>query len=363
MRWYRILNALALSAVVISAATAVLATPITDESSTSLSVSPTTVTPYGDQEFSVTVERIDDLRDDYGGLIAKRVMDVKLNFAVDDDKVLVNGVPVDFGISTVDVQSAVMLGYSGIVAGLTAEEVSPAFDQGLVRVKVKARADKLLLDASELADQDVDESTKSDALAAASDNGLLEVRRIVVAARIIEINGLEVVQSDVVEQVIDILPTGGVHRGQPKAVPMIAGLPGIMYSDAFDAEELAEDAQKMPCHRGAHHHIAQQAAKAWNNLSPSARLGITIFGITFLVLTLFVALPFAMYAQWRARRDPAYRALMGEDTEEGMDFYADEKKTGGLTDPQLLHTESADPPAYEESKLLPRSSTDEERAA
>jgi hypothetical protein len=337
----------------------VFAEPIVDESSTSLKVSPTTITPFGDQEFTVTVERVDDLLDDDGGLIAERITDVSLRFEVADDQVKVNGVPVDFGISTVQVESKVNIGRVGMSAGLTAEEVAPAFDIGLVLLKVKAQADKILVDADELAalrenlqGENADEELLSNIDEALAMGGQFEVRRVVVAARILEINGHDVVQTNAVEQVFDILPSGSIYRGQPKTLPSITGMAGLVHTSVFDADELAQQAQQHPCHRGMHHHIGQQFMHHWRQLPEGTRIGIAIFGATFLLLTMFVALPFAIYTRRRLRNNPRYQALERDD-ESSLDFDIDEKKTGGLADPQLLRPADIDPPAYEEhTKLL-----------
>ncbi|RKP23160.1 hypothetical protein SYNPS1DRAFT_31133 [Syncephalis pseudoplumigaleata] len=144
-------------------------------------------------------------------------------------------------------------------------------------------------------------------------------------------------------------------------------MPGaaIFLPDAFNAEIMAEQDQGMsPCHRAAHP-LAQHAARAWHRLPVAVRVGLATFFGSLLVLTLFVALPFAMYAQWRARRDPAYRALELNDDDDGasFDYGYDEKKAGEFRDPQLLSATA--PPAYEETDALvqpPATTTTTEQA-
>ncbi|KAI9591706.1 hypothetical protein BDF19DRAFT_453963 [Syncephalis fuscata] len=324
-----------------------------------MSVSPTSVTMFGDETFAVTVERVDDLLDDDGRIIAERVMDVKLNFDINDDDVLVNGVPVDLGLSTIQVETDVLVAPRGQMAGLTADDVEPAFDTGIVKLKVKAQADEILVDALDIDDSNEETVDISETM--------LKVRRVVVTARILEINGHDVVQTDLIEQVIDIMPSGAIRHNSPKAIPMLAGLPGVAFfpdSAPFNAEEMAEQEQMMsPCHRGAHP-LAQHAARAWHRLPVAVRVGLATFFGSLLVLTLFVALPLAMYAQWRERRDPAYRALhphSGDDDDDAsLDFAYDEKKAGDFKDPQLIVSA---PPAYEETDALVKSTEETERQA
>ncbi|KAI8050239.1 hypothetical protein BDF22DRAFT_602680, partial [Syncephalis plumigaleata] len=181
----------------------VSASPITDESTTTMTVSPTSVTMFGDETFAVKVERVDDLLDDDGRIIAERIMDVKLNFDINDDEVLVNGVPVDLGLSTIQVETDILVSPRGQAAGITSEDVEPAFDTGIVTLKVKAQADEILVDAIDLGEPDANSNAPVDIT-----ESLMKVRRIVVTARILEINGHDVVQTDLIEQVLDILPTG-----------------------------------------------------------------------------------------------------------------------------------------------------------
>jgi hypothetical protein len=336
---------------------------------------------FGDETFAVKVERVDDLLDDDGRIIAERVMDVKLNFDINDDELLVNGVPVDLGLSTIQVETDILVAPRGQAAGITSDDVEPAFDTGIVKLKVKAQADEILIDAIDLEESDVDTDVSVDntdqpdkILADASDleesdvntdvptdstDSLMVVRRVVVTARILEINGHDVVQTDLIEQVLDILPTGEIRHGEPKAIPMLAiGMP-----DAFDVELMAEQEQNMsPCHRGGHP-LAQHAVHAWHRLPMAVRIGLATFFGSLLVLTLFVALPFAMYAQWRARRDPAYRALEPNDDDTSFDYGYDEKKAGDLKDPQIMSAGVVSPPAYEETDVLVHSTEETERQA
>jgi len=340
---------------------------------------------FGDETFAVTVERVDDLVDDDGRIIAERIMDVKLNFDINDDDVLVNGVPVNLGLSTIQVETDVLMAPLARAAGLTADDVKPAFDTGIVKLKVKAQAEEILVDALELADasndgqasaittdgDDNNNSNNNDNVPVDVTETLLKVRRIVVTARILEINGHEIVQTDLIGQVIDILSTGEIRHGMPRTIPMLAaaGLPGVAFFDddnaPFNVEEMAEQSQAvMPCHRGGHP-LAQHAARAWNRMPAAVRIGLATFFGSLIVLTLFVALPLAMYAQWRERQDPAYRALhpRGDDDDDdgaSFDFAYDEKKVGDYKDPQLIVSA---PPSYEETDVLVHSTEDGERSS
>lgn len=88
--------------------------PISDVSQTSISVSENpknnvvpegadAVALTGEDELKVTVERVDELVGTSGDLIAARIVDVIFKFNIENDKLLLNNVPVELGISEVKV--------------------------------------------------------------------------------------------------------------------------------------------------------------------------------------------------------------------------------------------------------------------
>lgn len=88
--------------------------PLSDVSQTSISVSENpknnvvpegadAVALTGEDELKVTVERVDELVGTSGDLIAARIVDVIFKFNIENDKLLLNNVPVELGISEVKV--------------------------------------------------------------------------------------------------------------------------------------------------------------------------------------------------------------------------------------------------------------------
>ena len=55
------------------------------------------------EHFVVAVQRVDDLVNDNGELLAERIDAVIINFDLKDEQLLVNNVPVELGISSIQV--------------------------------------------------------------------------------------------------------------------------------------------------------------------------------------------------------------------------------------------------------------------
>lgn len=77
------------------------ASPIKDVSSTTMTISETKTS--NSEHFAVAVQRVDDLVNDNGELLAERIDAVIVNFDLKNDQLLVNNVPVELGISSFQV--------------------------------------------------------------------------------------------------------------------------------------------------------------------------------------------------------------------------------------------------------------------
>jgi hypothetical protein len=154
----RVHSALALLAVLSLAALAVT-NPISDVSQTSISVSEEpknnaapegtdAVALTGEDELKVTVERVDELVGTSGDLIAARIVDVIFKFNIENDKLLLNNVPVELGISEVKVETAIVANRE--VTLVPIDTLAQNFDRGLSNIEVGAKAEALLLSKADL---------------------------------------------------------------------------------------------------------------------------------------------------------------------------------------------------------------------
>jgi len=138
---------------------------------------------------------------------------------------------------------------------------------------------------------------------------LIEVRRITVNARVLEINGKKVVQNELVEQRLDIF-LGFIARSAPKKIPFDMAMAGM------SAPPTPIEPGCLVGHR--HHCIRHRRLSAmWHRLPHHARVAIAAFLGSLVLLVFFVALPLAVYVQWKERR-LAYQRLSLEDDDADM---------------------------------------------
>ncbi|KAF9569143.1 hypothetical protein EC968_002736 [Mortierella alpina] len=143
--------------------------------------------------FKVTVQRKDDLLTDDGAFLAERVVSIEFNIDVQNNEVLLNNVPLALeskdaedqnkAVSTVVVQASLYTGLDPSIEQL--------MDAGLVTVQVQALTEFV-----------------------ATEDGSL-VRRVTLQETIVEVNGQEIKQTEVVQQVIEIMPDGSLGSYTP----------------------------------------------------------------------------------------------------------------------------------------------------
>ncbi|CAG8576415.1 2095_t:CDS:2 [Dentiscutata erythropus] len=151
--------------------------PIKDESSTSVSIAEKQTSPTSER-FIVAVQRIDDLVGDGGELLAERISAVVIKFDLNDEGLRMNDIAVPMNVTSVQVLQAEI-----VPANITQEQLQQyenSFDIGMVTVEVNTIAKSYPTE----------------------DPGFI-LRQIVIAVRIIEIDGVTVVQNDVVERIIE----------------------------------------------------------------------------------------------------------------------------------------------------------------
>jgi len=252
---------------------------------------------------TVTVQRVDELIEDTDGdVLAARIVDMSFSFDVDpsldDPTVLVNNVPVELGVSQVQVMTMVVASKQ-LSDLLPPEIVNSLFDVGLALVDVDVTAEKLLLVRKDLV------ADPGDALPPLMDDApdFLEVRRVTIRVNVVEVNGVKVEQMQLVETVMDVLATGYVVRGPPTTIPA-----------SSDPDEMAAMEARREAHR-QHCMQHQRMAALWQRLPRGTRIAIAGFFGSLLVLVFFVALPLAAYVHWKERKEGYARVGMVEAQE------------------------------------------------
>jgi hypothetical protein len=146
--------------------------------------------------FIVTVQRTDDLLADDGTFLAERIMSLAFNFDVLNHEIKLNNValPLDKDSEepitvTVTVEASIV-GSPVLDPSTTVEDLEDAFDIGLVTVQVNAYTEFVTLDDGTV------------------------IRRLTLEETVVEVNGQEVVQTDVGQQLIEIMPDGSVSNYQ-----------------------------------------------------------------------------------------------------------------------------------------------------
>ncbi|KAI9321841.1 hypothetical protein BX666DRAFT_1906147 [Dichotomocladium elegans] len=170
-----------------------IAAPLSDLSVTSVDLEEKPLNANGGESLLVTVTRVDDLVGDDGSIIAERVMAVKVTFDVLNNQLHCNGVPIEVGVSNIQVEAQIAPNADKLQ--VTSEEdaaiLEDSFDIGLAAVEVTV----MLLDESTLNDDDG-----------------ISFRRFAVKERITEVNGEQVVHSETGQQIIDVFENGKLER-------------------------------------------------------------------------------------------------------------------------------------------------------
>jgi len=233
----------------------VVSSPLIDISSTSLGIAEYRSSPHT-STISVTVKRLDDLLTDNGEFLGERRVSVQVNLEVSDSKILVNGEPIPMGPSSVILKNVLI-----VPADRSIEAVSKAFPIGLVKMELFAEVERI-----ESPDQSV------------------SFRRILLAERIVEIEGHVVIETDTTQQIIDLLDDGRVFHYD--ASDPLAHLYPPVSVPASKFGEVSAPPNAVPCGlRSAHH-----AAKKFGNRLMSQPVVLRVLIIGLLSSALFLIL-------------------------------------------------------------------------
>ncbi|KAI9315242.1 hypothetical protein BX666DRAFT_1960683 [Dichotomocladium elegans] len=250
----------------------VCAAPIEDISVTSVDVAEQPVGNKGDELLYVTVTRTDDLVDDDGSLLAERVMAVQVTFDVIENQLHCNGVPVQIGVSNIQVEAQIAANPEKLT--ITSEEdlavLEDSFDIGLATVEVTAVF--------------IDELKTEDGMT---------FRRLGVQERIIEINGEQVVQTDVGQQILDVFEDGQVQRWAPDE------LTGFLMP-VDDSNSAQKDTFVPETSKGCAAELVEPLVNWWNNQSFAVQgvISGSVFAVLLAIAYLIRRMVVSAYAEY-----------------------------------------------------------------
>lgn len=276
------------------------ASPIKDVSSTTMTISETKTS--NSEHFAVAVQRVDDLVNDNGELLAERIDAVIVNFDLKNDQLLVNNVPVELGISSFQVIEAQIVPANIKIEQL--EEYADNFDIGLVTVQVSTAAESV----------------------PTTEEGVT-LRRISITLRIIEIDGVSVVQpQDAVEKVLEFKVLEISDGDKDVTVPFY---PAEDLSSHHNKEKNQLEQQE----KSSFHPITSRIRHWWRCSSRFTRIILASLFLTILFGVFFMAIPASVQALIVLARRPSssshYSAVSFDDDEtvvEQVIFIADEEK-------------------------------------
>ncbi|GBB89352.1 hypothetical protein RclHR1_01600024 [Rhizophagus clarus] len=279
------------------------ASPIKDVSSTTMAISETKTSDS--EHFAVAVQRVDDLLNDNGEILAERIDAVIVNFDLKDDQLLVNNVPVELGISSFQVIEAQVVPANIKIEQL--EEYADNFDIGLVTVQVSTVAESL----------------------PTNEEGVT-LRRISISLRIIEIDGVSVIQpQDAVEKVLEFKVFEISDGDKDVTVPFYPAEDLSSHDQIHNGEEKQlEEHKESPLHP-----LTSHVRHWWRCSSRLTRIVLASLFLTILFGVFFMAIPAAVQTLITlVRRQPSsshYSAVSFDDDEtvtEQVIFIADEEK-------------------------------------
>jgi hypothetical protein len=257
------------------------------------------------EHFAVAVQRIDDLINDNGELLAERIDAVIVNFDLKDDQLLVNNVPVELGISSFQVIEAQIVPANINIEQL--EEYADNFDIGLVTAQVSTVAESV----------------------PTTEEGVT-LRRISITLRIIEIDGVSVIQpQDAVEKVLEFKVFEISDGDKDVTVPFYPAEDLSSHDRIHNEGEKQLEEQK----KSSFHPLTSRVRHWWLCSSRFTRIVLASLFLTILFGVFFMAIPAAVQAlimlAHRQSSSSHYSAISFDDDEtvvEQIIFIADEEK-------------------------------------
>jgi len=277
-----------------------LATPLKDVSSTTVVVSETKTSTS--EHFGVAVKRVDDLINDNGELLAERIDVVIIDFDLKDDQLLVNKIPVELGVSSVQVIEAQIIPAN--INNEQLKEYSDNFDIGLVTVQVSSVAESI--------------PTEEEGVT---------LRSISITIHVVEIDGVDVIQSQ-----------GAINKVLEFKVLEIAdgneNVPSNPTEDLSSHDQVHNKGEKTnDLNKCTFRSFATRVRHWWRHSSHFTHIVLASFFLTILFGVFFMAIPAIVQASIvlvRRHSSSPYSAIALDDDDEivaeQVIFIADEEK-------------------------------------
>jgi len=284
------------------------AAPMEDISETDIDITETLISPTK-ESFLVQVTRVDDLVSDDGELLAERLESVMIEFELDDDQLLINNVPVELGVTGIAIIEAQIVNspVNGSLSVQEIENLEEKFDIGLVTVEVTSIAESF-----------------------PTEDPTILLRRINITTRIMEIDGVDILQSDLTETILEVKALNVLDDDTEslELAPTTA--------DAY-ASPLDEANDHAPCSLDR---LGGRFRHWWRCSSRFTRVIIASIFLTSIFGLIFIALPTAAHALILAarRRHGAYQQVAIAEEErtasknDQIIYIADEEKRALMTD-------------------------------
>jgi hypothetical protein len=296
------------------------AAPMEDLSETDIDITETELSSTK-ESFLVDVTRTDFLVSDDGDILAERLECVMIEFELDDDQLLINNVPVGLDITDITIIEAKIM-QAPPNETLTDEEVQELdadFDIGLVTVEVTTSAESY-----------------------PSEDPSYSLRLIKIAIRIIEIDGVDIVETEAIEKIFELKSlnddSGDLTLGSndtPADADIMATSTGTETDENVDPHA--------PCTLST---LLGRLRHWWKCSSRFTRVIITSIVLTSIFGLAFIALPTAAHAliiAARRRRGIYQQVAINEEEERSSPkndqviYIVDEEKRSLMTEQENKH--------------------------
>ncbi|KAK9767985.1 hypothetical protein K7432_001755 [Basidiobolus ranarum] len=230
-------------------------------------------TPNNSRRVAIAIDRVDDLFGDNGELIAAKFSHVVLDFDISKNQIKLNNVPIEYGTSDIQIEAALAITPEALM--IPPEQVLGAFDQGIIALQVTAIRDKVY---SSALGRDVD--------------------RVILEEIITEINGCEVVQTNISQQIVDLDVDGNVTGYLPS-------LQGELTISQPNVPLMPEetDSSEYPCNFSS----LRNRLHSWIHENPEAARASALVSLMLSgFLACFVVLPLLVYRRLRERNGLGY---------------------------------------------------------
>lgn len=292
------------------------AAPMEDLSETDIDITETEISSTK-ESFLVDVTRTDFLVSDDGDVLAERLECVMIEFELDDDQLLVNNVPVGLDVTDITVIEAKIMQAppNQTLTDEQVEELDADFDIGLVTVEVTTSAESY-----------------------PSDDPSYSLRLIKITIRIIEIDGVDIVETEAIEKLFEI-----------KALNDDSGDLSVLGNTAdsdFDLTATNTDDNANPHAPCTLDTFLGRMRHWWKCSSRFTRVIVTSILLTSIFGIAFIALPTAAHAliiAARRRRGVYQQVAIGEEEErfssknEQVIYIVDEEKRSLMTEQENKH--------------------------